>query len=269
MKKILEWSSDYEVGHPEVDAQHQWLFQISHEIVGADLEKAKKVIKDLQSYTRIHFRKEEELMMKIEFPQLQEHHRIHSEFSKRIHHLGMIEDFSESALENLVKVLMKWIQEHILKEDMKIQKFMNENNISLGADGKPVFNNRFGWSSDYELGHEEIDHQHRWLFKIANDIHGADENKVQEKIMELYKYTRVHFEQEEALMKEKGYPRLLEHQEFHELLISNLNDLSGAEDESYEGIENLVGFMMKWIREHILTEDLKFFNYLKEGELPS
>ena len=124
------------------------------------------------------------------------------------------------------------------------------------------------WSSDYEVGNTDIDAQHQWLFEIAQKIRepGLGIDKEKEILKELYNYTSIHFKKEEELMQSVGYPDLLEHLEYHQLLIKNLDDLTMIDEYKRGGLEHLVELLMKWIREHILNQDMAFFNYMREHQ---
>ncbi len=82
---------------------------------------------------------------------------------------------------------------------------------------------RIEWKDEYNLGNDEIDAQHRKLFKIANAaLSEADREGVHWMIMELLQYTRQHFHDEEEYMKKIGYPSLREQREQHNDLIGRL-----------------------------------------------
>ncbi len=120
----------------------------------------------------------------------------------------------------------------------------------------------FEWKSDYETGDSTVDEQHQYLFKLANSLLVTGTLVCKPIIMELYEYTRVHFKDEEKIMKEFKYPALEDHKKLHINLISNLNNLSENFIESEEARDDLAAVFGNWIINHILNEDLRFANFV-------
>jgi hemerythrin len=119
------------------------------------------------------------------------------------------------------------------------------------------------WNPLYELGNDEVDSQHRYLFQLAEDILDANQDEAKDILIKLYSYTEVHFKQEEKLMAEYKYPGLEEHQKLHRHLIHDLNESCRCGIVSKVHLASLVTLMMRWVKKHILEEDMKFGSYLK------
>ncbi len=123
----------------------------------------------------------------------------------------------------------------------------------------------FGWKQDYVLGVQVIDDQHRKLFEIAerayvllkNDLRTDKYDEIVEILGELKEYTIFHFKTEEEYMMEIGYRKLLSHKVHHNDFIDAINgaDLSKIDKNQDEYIMELLGFVAKWIDEHILEQD--------------
>jgi hemerythrin len=74
----------------------------------------------------------------------------------------------------------------------------------------------------------------------------------------LFDYTRTHFEFEEQLMREHGYPRLAEHIEKHRAIEQGLGRVR-SDLESGKDVEvDLTATLRKWIVEHIDVEDFEY-----------
>ncbi|WP_139370463.1 bacteriohemerythrin, partial [Xanthomonas axonopodis] len=75
------------------------------------------------------------------------------------------------------------------------------------------------WQDDLNTGIEVIDHQHRRIVDMINQLHVAQTSlqqlAVAEVIDELIDYTLSHFAFEEELMQEAGYPFSQAHQRVH------------------------------------------------------
>lgn len=120
------------------------------------------------------------------------------------------------------------------------------------------------WNDAYKIGHAEIDAQHQELFKLVHVfLNASDKGSLTKCAMALFKYTRVHFEHEEALMKELNYPRLKAHHAQHAELLSLLGELAKKiADESLDMVE-LEAFLSSWLLEHIGTSDARLAAYVK------
>lgn len=123
---------------------------------------------------------------------------------------------------------------------------------------------KFVWDKRYSVGNEEIDSQHRRLFDLGNEIQNIQLCDVTKTIMNLYKHTTQHFDTEEQHMKAIGYPKLIQHRELHNGLISGLNNLIEKPIDSYIGLEVLKKFVYNWIIDHILNHDKKYFEFYQE-----
>ncbi len=120
----------------------------------------------------------------------------------------------------------------------------------------------FEWRDEYCTGDLKVDDQHQYLFKLANKLLVTGTSECKPIIMELYEYTRIHFKDEEAIMKEFKYPDLKDHKIIHTNLISSLNNIADQFVESEESRDDLVALFGNWIINHILNEDLRFANYV-------
>ena len=123
---------------------------------------------------------------------------------------------------------------------------------------------KFVWDNSYSVGNEVIDSQHRRLFDLGNEIQSIQLSEVTRTIMNLYKHTRQHFDTEEQHMKAIGYPKLEQHRELHNGLISGLNNLIEKPINTNIGLEGLKKFVYNWIIDHILNHDKKYFEFYQE-----
>ena len=125
--------------------------------------------------------------------------------------------------------------------------------------------NKIAWSDDYLIGVEIIDLQHKYLFKLINKTLQCKEKvELQLALINLYKYTREHFTEEETLMRNSGYIDYEQHQKHHNLLITELNEHSQKALKTPEKKEGLEIFLEKWLISHIREEDLKIGSFLYE-----
>ena len=67
------------------------------------------------------------------------------------------------------------------------------------------------WCDLFKIGHPIIDEQHQKLIKIANKFHNEMQSKekdllIPDTLNKLIKYAELHFDEEEDILKKKGYP---------------------------------------------------------------
>ena len=126
---------------------------------------------------------------------------------------------------------------------------------------------RFVWNKSYSVNNEEIDHQHRTMFDIANTLPDRiDDPSVKTIIIKLYGYVLTHLLEEERLMNEKEYPKLSEHSRIHGRLIAKLNRIISEGINTSEELHALKKFIYEWTSHHILHEDKRFANFVQSTE---
>lgn len=127
MAKIV-WTEEYSVGVAALDAQHrQWIGMINelHEtLLGGRAreldEVTTRMLVGMAAYARGHFEAEEEHMAAIGFAGREGHILLHREFSARVDRLCREAAAGELILNTeVMKTLMRWLQDHILQEDRK------------------------------------------------------------------------------------------------------------------------------------------------------
>lgn len=120
----------------------------------------------------------------------------------------------------------------------------------------------FDWDAALETGHPEIDDQHRRLFALANSVQdaiGAEGADVGDAVYDLTEYVLEHFSDEQALMEECGYSRIAWHRSLHDDLTAETMRITARymADGNVTALD-LAPFLVRWLREHILAEDVPF-----------
>jgi hemerythrin len=266
MTSRFEWSPEYEVGHPDLDAQHRQLFAIARQIESmgsqdVDQDIVKDVLGELTHYIHFHFQQEEAILAQVGYPHLAAHHGKHADISAQV---GKIiqESSSWAQMElRLHRLMRAWIIDHILEEDMHYKRFV----AGLGAK---AHKEGLIWRDSYKLGHEVIDSQHRRLFDLVAEILTPEATGPQEltrlktTIHSLFEYMRSHFGEEEELMEKIGFPLLETHREQHQWLVEQVNQLLRHSHGVAELRTRLGQTMRHWILSHILDEDARLRPYL-------
>ena len=124
------------------------------------------------------------------------------------------------------------------------------------------------WSEENEVGIPIIDEQHRGIISTINSLHyfmqtGKSGEIIKPILIMLEQYTIIHFNTEESLIEDAGYPDLENHRKLHDNLLANTRnffiELNKSEDPAI-----LLKFLKDWWLTHINVEDKKYVSLVKE-----
>lgn len=122
------------------------------------------------------------------------------------------------------------------------------------------------WDEQYRVGVEMVDEQHRQLFEVINKFVGNfgknDRSEIEATLAAMVEYTDYHFQAEEQLFR--NHPDFAHHQREHAIFLRKVvefqkNLAAGKEELSLA----MVQFLLSWLKNHILTTDIKFFRELR------
>jgi len=139
------WKPEYSVNVPELDQQHQWLFQIVQDLEraiagGHGQAEVERILSNLVQYTMYHFATEEELLQKHGFPGVNEHRIEHNQMTMKISRLqDQHRDGKADAAETLLVFLQSWLKQHILESDKQYSEFFRSRAVGrvAGSGKKP------------------------------------------------------------------------------------------------------------------------------------
>lgn len=127
---------------------------------------------------------------------------------------------------------------------------------------------RIEWRSVWESGNTIIDTQHKELLQIANNLLDLTSSAYicqdeEEKIDLLLKHIEKHFEAEEKILEQIGFPNYEKHVAVHQSLLLRV---SGLNRNCGNGEINTAAFYSFVVDDvvlgHLLEDDIKFFPYL-------
>lgn len=134
MTALFPWNNQYRVGIPEIDRQHQQLFDIAN----AYFEQREKqqspeldgqLLKDLLDYAHQHFNYEEDLLRKNGYPYYAEHVQEHLDFFAQLTSFsratsGELDLRAGVKARDVAKFLMEWLTHHIVEVDFKYAAYL-------------------------------------------------------------------------------------------------------------------------------------------------
>lgn len=117
------------------------------------------------------------------------------------------------------------------------------------------------WKQDYSVGNVEIDAQHQKLVAMINDLHeamtqGKASKMVEEIVLKMIDYSKVHFATEEKMMQNYKYSGLTEHIKEHQAFIAKTHEYEDQiEKGSFSVSISIATFLKDWLTNHILKVD--------------
>jgi hemerythrin-like metal-binding protein len=123
------------------------------------------------------------------------------------------------------------------------------------------------WQREFECGHALIDEQHRTLYRNANALLQASQRRAPEVLArfdELISHVIGHFDVEERVLREIGYPRFAEHRRAHRVLTEKAMRLRDEMLGGHHRHEELLDFLLRdVVEQHLRVEDKAYFAVLK------
>ena len=265
------WEPEYSINDLEIDKEHQNLFSIAKTALDINSKhndneekiELKDIISKLFTSVKIHFEHEQEYMEKINYPQLQNHKKLHKNMldtsTKLVNELC---DLNSQEIEVLLfEFIDEYFIQHIKTEDKKIQ---------LWHTTLEDLRKTFAWKDIYSINDIQIDAEHKRLLDMAQEafkvVDPSTRNiKIKDVLNDLYDYMKTHFKHEEAFMLRVNYPQLNEHKMLHIEIVNNTNnfitqfstlDITLLEKE----LANLIDISLV---KHFVQEDKKIIDWIK------
>lgn len=123
--KYIEWTDEYLTGISHIDQQHRdWIDQVNriYDSISRSnsTEKQIKALQSMIEYSDNHFKQEEYLLKKNNYPYLVQHIRQHNKF--RIKTVDLLEFSKTKQLSlsyDIVRYMKEWIHNHIKEVDQR------------------------------------------------------------------------------------------------------------------------------------------------------
>lgn len=267
------FSEDCRIGVEQIDNEHKHLFDLlndalfwlqNEEYEGNKYEKVRESLRNLEEYSDRHFALEEAYMEEIQDPQLILQRTQHRAFRKHMEEFLNKnideEEYPQEALEEMIHFLAGWWYHHIIGSDALIGKLPSQKE---GTERE----NFEGFSDEYVIGVNIIDHEHKYIFGILRRINDLvqswSENDKLDDIVSVFDefkaYTEIHFEDEEAYMQSINFDGYEAQKRAHEALVAKLEeiDLEKIDQDPRAYMESLILFLKGWLINHVLHMDSK------------
>jgi len=132
---------------------------------------------------------------------------------------------------------------------------------------------RVKWKDSYSVGVKVLDDDHKQLIRLLNGFHTAyqyhtGEEHEREALMALVDYTKYHFEREEKLMEENGYPDLEAHKAQHRSMIAEVERfIDDYKVRGHEALDGVANYLNGWLINHINGTDKQYAPFFQNKGL--
>jgi len=131
------WRKNMSVGNDLIDHDHHFMINFVNTIelvlqTPREKDMLLAVFEQLHDYALAHFRREESIQRKIEYPNSLNHRVLHAELAKQLNELIHEITNSNDPLEleqkapDIVAFLKHWLMDHVLKEDLLLKPFLEK-----------------------------------------------------------------------------------------------------------------------------------------------
>lgn len=129
---LFKWGPEYCINVEQIDSQHEQLVEWNNELANVNTGENNdaiigKVLKNLVEYMQTHFSVEEKLMREIGFPELTQHITLHKKLATEVTAILIrLKKGKKPKIEEVKSLLHRWLNDHILIEDLKIRHLIEQ-----------------------------------------------------------------------------------------------------------------------------------------------
>lgn len=124
----LSWHPEWDTGIEIIDSQHRDLFERVERLFNAmhnrEDTKVEELLEFLGTYVVEHFRTEEDLMKKVNYPGFSRHLLTHQSMKVQLSQIK-----PENLEESIIVFLIDWLVEHINHEDRQLAVWLHNHKI--------------------------------------------------------------------------------------------------------------------------------------------
>lgn len=132
------WTPKYSVNISKIDQQHSKFIDILNKLnmtlkKGEGREIIDRIIAELEDYADFHFKTEEDLFKKYDYPEYVEHKKEHDDFKKKVKEfLEKSQNQKSGKVVLTIEIsnfMLDWLINHILKSDKKFGPYLNSKGV--------------------------------------------------------------------------------------------------------------------------------------------
>jgi hemerythrin-like metal-binding protein len=124
------------------------------------------------------------------------------------------------------------------------------------------------WTDHFKTGIDSIDAQHEALLESLHGLScafekGQPDPTLNEMLASIVRRIIKHFQTEETLMKEVGYPTRCEHLNQHCELILQIRTIQYKQSNGHPMNTDIATFLASWFEHHIREVDMDYVNFMR------
>ncbi|GAK57067.1 hemerythrin-like metal-binding protein [Candidatus Vecturithrix granuli] len=128
--ELVQWNDRYLIGVKEIDAQHKYFVTLVNELHSKmqqhQIREIKtEIVPKLVDYVRKHFKDEERIMRRHNYPGLQEQIKAHQEILSNVNAIVNSNADAFPMAMKLMRLTTQWFLDHVLEHDLRLGKFLN------------------------------------------------------------------------------------------------------------------------------------------------
>ena len=124
------------------------------------------------------------------------------------------------------------------------------------------------WKSQYSVGIESMDFEHRQMIDLINELHAElssrrDAESIEQFLGDIHAAISMHFALEERIMLDAGYDEFAAHKNDHEDLLDQIRDMMDVfANDPDRGFSELQTRLSNWFSAHFSTFDARLHGKL-------
>lgn len=135
---LMQWDETMSVNVDGLDKQHQKLIALINESFEAiqrhDEPALSLLIEKMRTYAAMHFAAEEKYMLENNFPDLENHRKLHKKFNEDVDDFQR-NLFNKTNLSQIFVFLSRWLTNHIMEQDKEYMPSIKETPVTAEDSG--------------------------------------------------------------------------------------------------------------------------------------
>ncbi len=131
----FEWREAFELGVPEIDEEHKRMLSVIYGIESAIIEQDQarfiELLNEIIEISRAHFEKEEALLARLDYPDLNQHMEYHTRLLEHATETKRICEqlTQQEMMQKCVDEMLGFLVDDIVKGDMEFKSFLQEKGV--------------------------------------------------------------------------------------------------------------------------------------------
>jgi len=128
------------------------------------------------------------------------------------------------------------------------------------------------WNDSFSVGEPQLDKHHQELARLINELYDCisepgDYQGVVNMLAALRYYAGYHFEHEERVMAEHGFPGLEAHQDEHRRFGAVIDEIRRGAAQGMVRPDRLCVYLTRWWTHHVLEHDMAYKPFVSVREV--